>query len=385
MKKGSNKRRFLLVIALLVLALLGWWFLQSPKEDSGPETTEVSKQDIEHLVTAIGSLQPSNYVDVGAQVSGQLQKLHVDVGDEVKQGDLLAEIDADVQEARVAGSRAQLKRLQAQLREREAQLKLAELQWQREQRLAKDDATSEEAMQSAESAVQVNTAQIEALEAQIEEHKATLKADEATLGYSKIYAPMTGTVVSMEARRGQTLNANQQAPELMRIADLSTMTVKAEVSEADVNRLTTDMNVYFSPLGNANRKWHSELRQILPTPEEVNNVILYTALFDVENDTGELMTDMTAQVFFVLDEAKDVLAVPASALLEQDTEDTQVQVLNNKGEIETRDVKVGVNNRVVAEIKEGLEENDEVLVHPSLENANQAEKSSKGGMSRMRI
>src|SRR5690625_100197 len=153
--------------------------------------------------------------------------------------------------------------------------------------------------------------------------------------YSKIYAPMSGTVVDLEARRGQTLNANQQAPILMRIADLNTMTVWTEVSEADVNRLTVGMPVYFSPLGNAQKRWHSTLRQVLPTPEEVNNVILYTALFDVENSSGELMTDMTVLVFFVLSEAENVLSVPSSAVLISG-KDVRAQVLATCGEVQER-------------------------------------------------
>lgn len=362
MKIKLTKGTFALAVVVLGAVLAIWWW-QKPAKAAPPETIKVVAEDIEHVVTAIGSLQPRDYVDVGAQVSGQLQELHVEVGDEVEQGDLLAEIDADVQEARVAGSRAQLQALEAQLRERNAQRELAELQWQRQQRLAKDKATSDDALQSANAQLQTVRAQIDALKAQIEQHKASLKADEATLGYSKIYAPMSGTVVTLDARRGQTLNANQQAPILMRIADLNTMTVWTEVSEADVTRLKVGMPVYFSPLGNAEKRWHGTLRQVLPTPEEVNNVILYTALFDVENSGGELMTDMTAQVFFVLAEADNALTVPASAVMQQDKE-AQVQVLTSSGEVQLRSVKAGINNRVKIEILEGLEEGEQVLVHP---------------------
>src|SRR5699024_8501901 len=224
-------------------------------------------------------------------------------------------------------------------------------------------------------------AQIDALKAQIEEHKASLKADEATLGYSRIYAPMDGTVVSLEARRGQTLNANQQAPELMRIADLSVMTVWTEVSEADVSRLTLGMPVYFSPLGNNEARWHGTLRQILPTPEEVNNVILYTALFDVYNTSRELMTKMTAQVFFVLAEAQDVLSVPVSALMEDEQGNTIVQVQNKQGGIDQRVVERGIDNRVKVEIKSGLKEGELVVLNLGAA----SNKARVGGMARVRL
>lgn len=375
MKVKLTKGTLAFLLVVLVVALAIWW--QKPAKTEKPEVFIVVAEDIEHVVTAIGSLQPSNYVDVGAQVSGQLQELYVEVGDEVEQGALLAEIDADVQMARVAGSRAQLTAMEAQLRERNAQRELAELQWQRQQRLAKDFATSEEALQSAKAQVQIVRAQIDALKAQIEQHKASLQADEATLGYTKIYAPMSGTVVTLDARRGQTLNANQQAPILMRIADLNTMTVWTEVSEADVTRLKVGMPVYFSPLGNVEKRWYGTLRQVLPTPQEVNNVILYTALFDVDNTSGELMTEMTAQVFFVLGAAEGALTVPASALIKRG-EETQVQVLSENAEVHTRTVVTGINNRVKVEVLEGLEKGDNVLLHPQGQSGSKAMGQRRG-------
>ena len=144
--------------------------------------------------------------------------------------------------------------------------------------------------------------------------ESTLRGDEANLGYTKIYAPIAGTVVSQAAKQGQTLNANQQAPIVMRIADLSTMTVQAQVSEADVPKLRVGMDVYFTTLGGDNRRFYGKLRQIPPTPTVVNNVVLYDALFDVANPNQALMTQMTAQVFFVAASAKDAVLVPLAAL-----------------------------------------------------------------------
>jgi macrolide-specific efflux system membrane fusion protein len=140
-----------------------------------------------------------------------------------------------------------------------------------------------------------------------------LKADRATLSYSKIYAPMTGTVTAIPAKQGQTLNANQQAPTILTISDLSTMTVSAQVSEADVAKLRIGMDAYFTTLG-SNRRYSGKLRQILPTPTVTNNVVLYTALFDVANPNKQLMTQMTAQVFFVRAAAHDAVTVPVAAL-----------------------------------------------------------------------
>jgi membrane fusion protein, macrolide-specific efflux system len=274
----------------------------------------VERGDIESSVTALGNLQPRDYVDVGAQVSGQLKKLHVAIGDTVKQGALVAEIDAVVLSAKVESTKAQLAAQRAQLIDREAQVQLAEDKYQRQVQLKADDATSEEAFQSARQAFDSARAQVSVLKAQIQQTESTLKGDSATLGYSQIFAPLAGTVVSITAREGQTLNANQVAPIVLRIADLSTMTVWTQVSEADIPKLRLGMEAYFTTLGNPDRRWTGKLRQVLPTPELNNNVVLYTALFDVENPDGELKTQMSAQVFFVIDSVRDVISVPAAAL-----------------------------------------------------------------------
>ncbi|WP_288253282.1 efflux RND transporter periplasmic adaptor subunit [uncultured Hydrogenophaga sp.] len=312
------------LIALAGLALLGgggaaWWFKWGPgaKKESTYITATIQRGDIEDQVAATGSLQPRDYVDVGAQVSGQLRKLHVEVGTEVKEGDLLAEIDAETSQARVDASRAQLRSQQAQMAERELNLAKAERDLQRQKNLMAEEATTAEALQNAETAARTARAQINSLKAQMEQVQASMRVEEANLKYTKIYAPMSGTVVSITARQGQTLNTNQQAPTLLRIADLSVMTVQTQVSEADVSKLRQGMQVYFTTLGGQGRRYYGDLKKVEPTPTVTNNVVLYNALFEVPNSNRSLMTQMTAQVFFVVAEARDVLVVPMSALTMQ--------------------------------------------------------------------
>lgn len=363
---AAHRRRFSafwIMLLVLVLALAGWGiYAVSSGDKQELVTAVVTRGDIERTVSATGNIQPREFVDVGAQVSGQLNKLLVDVGDEVKKGQLLAEIEAAVQLARVDAARAQLEAQQAQLQVQQAQLKLAELQFQRQQNLRKAKATSEGEYQIAEASVASAKAQIKGLEAQIRQTSSSLKEDEATLSYTRIFAPMDGVVVSLNIREGTTLNANQTAPILMRIADLSTVTVQAQVSEADVSRLKIGMPVRFSPIGETRQKWSSSLRQILPTPEVLNNVVLYTALFDVENPNGRLMTDMTAQVFFIEAEARDALLVPVAALQRgADRRSASVKVLI-KGKPQLREVEVGLSDRIHAQIQQGLEEGEELVV-----------------------
>lgn len=277
-------------------------------------TAPVTRGDIETTVTAVGSVQPKNYVDVGAQVSGQIKTLKVDVGDKVKKGDLLAEVDAQVQAAKVEADKDNLTSLNAQLVDQQAQLVLKKAQYDRQVALDKENATSKDNLQSAKAAYDSQIASIDALKAQIKQSQSSLQADQVTLSYATIVAPMDGTVVSLSARLGQTLISIQQAPTILRIADLSVMQIQTQVSEADVAKLKVGMPAYFTTLGNPDRRYNSKIEAIWPTPETVNNVILYDVLSDVDNSDGSLMTQMTAQGFFITASAKNVLLVPAAAV-----------------------------------------------------------------------
>ena len=317
-RRRTGKRIALAGGIVAALAAAGWygWQHYHAKEDALARylIATVQQGDIEDLVTATGSLQPSDYVDVGAQVSGQLEKIYAEVGSVVKKGDLLAEIDSTVYSATVDARRAALKNLQATQQARESDLKLAEQQLQRQQNLARDSATSEDSLQQAQASVRSAQAQLASIKAQIEQAESTLRVDETSLKYAQILAPMDGVVVSISLKQGQTINASQSSPTLLRIADLSTMTVQTQVSEADVTRLRPGMPLYFTTLGSRNRRYQGELRKVEPTPTVNNNVVLYNALFDVKNQQRNLLPQMTAQVFFVAAEAHDTLVVPAGAV-----------------------------------------------------------------------
>lgn len=311
------------MLSLLIVGLAGggWygWKRWGPgaKTENAYILATIQRGDIEDQVSATGSLQPRNYVDVGAQVSGQLRKLLVEVGSEVREGDVLAEIDAETSIAKVDASRAQLRAQEAQLAERELTLAKAERDLQRQKNLMAEDATTAETLQNADTAVRTARVQIQSLKAQMDQLRASMRIEEANLKFTRIFAPMGGTVVSITARQGQALNVNQSAPTLLRVADLSMMTVQTQVSEADVSKLRVGMPVYFTTLGGQGRRWYGQLKRIEPTPTVTNNVVLYNALFEVPNNNRSLMTQMTAQVFFVVAEARDVLMVPMSALTVQ--------------------------------------------------------------------
>jgi macrolide-specific efflux system membrane fusion protein len=205
------------------------------------------------------------------------------------------------------------------------------------------------------------------------------------LGYTRIFAPMAGTVVAVDARVGQTLNAQQQTPLILRIAKLSPMTVWAEVSEADIGHVKPGMNAYFTTLAGGNRRWTSTVRQILPIPPKPLNetsqgsgspssssksgsgrVVLYTVLLDVDNADNALMAEMTTQVFFVASQVKDALTVPVAALLGSHGTDKQIaRVVAKNGAIEEREVRLGISDRLRVEVLDGLNEGDHVLIGPA--------------------
>lgn len=373
-----TRRAWLLTFALLPAVVFAAWQAVAPSRES-LITAPVTRGDIENSVTALGTLQPRRYVDVGAQASGQIRKIHVEAGDEVREGQLLVEIDPSTQKAKLDAGRFSIENLKAQLQEQRAQHDLAQQKFRRQQQLKAGGATREEDVQTAQAEVRATQARIDMFQAQIRQAQANLRSDEAELGYTRIFAPMSGTVVAVGAREGQTLNAQQQTPLILRIARLSPMTVWAEVSEADIGHVKPGMTAYFTTLAGGARRWSSTVRQILPVPPRPleasqggsltggrsgsERVVLYTVLLDVDNADRALMTEMTAQVFFVAAQARDVLTVPSAAL---QANARQVQVVADNGDVQPRTVRTGASDRLRTEILDGLSEGDRVLIGPAV-------------------
>ncbi|MFS2325193.1 efflux RND transporter periplasmic adaptor subunit [Brucella sp. H1_1004] len=371
-KKTATRKRNRLWIGLAVAAIAlgaGWYFL-SGKETGSQKSTylaeTVERGNIENSITAVGTLSALRSVNVGAQVSGQLKSVKVDIGDTVKQGDLLAEIDPSPFEKKMEIASAQLDNLKAQLVSKQAQLTLKKANAARQRSLLASRNASQSTIDQADAELAVADADVKALSAQIRQQEAQLSSAKVDLGYTTIYSPISGTVVDQTSKEGETLNAVQSAPTIVTVADLTVMTVEAQVSEADISKLKPGMPVYFTLLGQPEKRFTGKLRQIKPTPETDNNVVLYYALFDVPNPTGELMINMSAQVYFVLDKAENVLVVPTAALNTKNNKESKpevtVQVVDKNGGTTERAVEIGVRNRVQAEIKSGLEEGDKVVV-----------------------
>jgi macrolide-specific efflux system membrane fusion protein len=353
------------ILTAIAIGCLGYGLYRlNGDTDSKIQTVKVAKGDIENTVTATGIVSPKSYVDVGSQVSGQVMKLHVEVGDTVKMGDLLAEIDKTVLEAKVESSKAELAYQIAQLQDKEAKLTLSKLAYERQKELLASDATSKEAYESAEASFLSAEAGIVMIKAQIAQTESSLKENKANLEYTKIYAPMSGTVSSVSVKQGQTLNANQNTPTILQIADLSTVTIESDVSEADVTKLKKGMEVYFKTFGSSN-VWRTNLLKVEPTPKVNNNVVLYKAIFDVNNTSGDLMNSMTTQVFFVLSSAKNALIIPITAISKRDENSSRAVVMlkQKDGSFMPQRVEIGISNRVHVEILSGLSEGSEIAAN----------------------
>ncbi|MBL0656366.1 efflux RND transporter periplasmic adaptor subunit [Aeromonas caviae] len=375
--------RLFWLLPLCALALLLAWRPQAKAPASDYITASAESRDLEQLIMADGTLKARKQVSVGAQVSGQIKRLHVTLGQEVKQGDLLVEIDDLPQQNTLKDALAQRDNLQAQLDSKEATLRNARLAYQRQQQIVARGLGSTADHDSAKATLDETLADIRALNAQRVQAEIAVDTARVNLGYTRILAPLSGTVVAMPVEEGQTLNASQSTPTLLKIAQLDTMTVEARISEADVINVRVGMPVYFTILGNSQRRFEGSLRAIEPAPDTINDddtttssssdssAIYYHGLFEVPNQDGQLRISMTAQVYLVVARLKDALVIPAIAL-----QGDQVRVVDNGGKISLRRVKVGLNNKVDAQILSGLSTGERVIV--SEVNAGQSD--AAGGM-----
>ncbi|WP_379770641.1 efflux RND transporter periplasmic adaptor subunit [Massilia aerilata] len=333
------------------------------------DTVTVQRSDIQQTVEAAGKLQLRKWADTYAQIGGQVKEVSVAIGDTVQADQALLEISPAQQAAKVESNRAQMARLQAELADQRAQHDFAQLQFKRQTQLKAQNATREEAFESARMNASSASARLDAITAQIHELEATLKIDEEARQKTLVKAPIAGTVVSLAVRKGQMLGAAQTAAPLLRIADLSEMTVAARVAESDVTRLRPGMAASFTTPGYPGKRWSGKLRQVIPVPAddtgEQGKQAFYIVLFEVKNQDHELMSGMSAQVQFVVAQARDALLLPANCLGAPDESGQyKVNVLDAGQRVSSRKVKVGLQNSQQAQILSGLVAGDKVLVGP---------------------
>lgn len=368
-----KKHRWL--IGAAVVAIIAAVILLNPFAASKTQmvTATVTRGDLEQTVLATGVLEPAKLINVGAQASGQVKKLYVELGDTVKAGDPIADIDSRTQVNSVSNAQAALSNVTAQRSAASASLTEAQLNYDRQKRLYDAGAAAKADLDSAQAQLANARASLAAAGAQIKQANLSLNTAETNLGYTKIVAPMDGTIVAIVTEEGQTVNANQSAPTIVMLAQLDKMTVSAEISEADIPKVTEGQEVYFTTLGDTRTKHYATLRTVAPAPTSIESTtsssssssasaVYYNGLFDVDNADGKLKTGMTAQVNIVLASAKDAITIPASALERKGRDAYAVKVVKANGEVEQRAVKVGISTSVTAQITEGLKEGETIVV-----------------------
>ena len=375
-----------LLVALALAVLLVTRFTSNP--NANLVTAPVTIGDIEQTVLATGTLKPVKLVAVGAQASGRLVALNVKLGQKVRAGDLIAEIDSLTQQNTLRTNEASLRSVRAQRDEKVATLALAEANLARQQVTLAQKASSRADYDSAEATAKQTQAQIAQLDAQIVEAEVAIETARVNLGYTKITAPIDGTVLSIVTQQGQTVNAVQSAPTIVVLGQVETMTVRVEISEADVVRVRPGQNIYFTILGDPDRRYEATLNTIEPAPESIksdssfsssstttsssssstsssstSSAIYYNGVFDVANPDGRLMTYMTAEVHILLGEARKVLTIASSALGNANADGSyNVRVLDGAGALQKRAVRIGLNNKIRAEVQSGLHEGERVVI-----------------------
>ena len=379
---STSRKRIIGTIALL--AILGSGLAAKKFFFSKPTATfitaDVVKMDLEESVLASGTLKAFKTVAVGAQVNGQLKTLHVALGDKVKKGQLLAEIDPVLPQNTLKDAEAQVDNLQAQKRSKQALLKQYELAYQRQSQMSAKDAGSRADLESAQAQLESTRHDIFALDAQIRKSIIAVDTARANLGYTRIHAPIDGAVISIDTEEGQTVVSNQIATTILTLATLDTMTVKAKISEADVIRVKPGLTTYFTLLGDADKRYYSKLRAIEPGPvssgtsgsgtnsstsSSSGSAVYYYGLFEVPNSDNQLKVSMTTQVAIVLNQVKQALCIPVSALGDKQKDGrTTVKVLEG-GISQPRNIRTGISNNVQVQVLEGLREGEKVVVGDS--------------------
>ena len=367
------------LLALLAGAIILLTAIGLSQGFSAPEpviTEQVDRGDIEKVVLATGTLKPSMQVNVGAQVNGQLRKLYVRQGDKVEKGQLLAEIDPTLQESDLNNATAQLASAKAQKLASQAMLVRYRQELNRQQAMMRDGSGVRSDVEQAQAQYDAQRQQVEMNDAQIVQAEMVVKTANANLSYTRIVAPISGEVLGIVTNEGQTIVSSQTAPTILVLAVLDKMLVQTRISEADIQKIQPGQPLWFYVIANPEKRYTSQMGFVQPAPQEAleeqangnsaasqqANAVYYNGTFAVDNAQRELKTSMTAQVFVRVAEAKNVLRVPVSTLGRALSTDSYLITVLENGKPQQRKIRIGINDRQFAQVLEGLQLGDRVVM-----------------------
>jgi len=309
------------IVLIIILAVLGYGgYRYYSRRQSGPvqavsyRTSKVARGAIVQEITATGTVEPIKEVEVATQVTGKVTQLLADYNSHVSAGEKIATIDPDTYEASLASANARLKSSEAALERTKAHLVLAEKELLRQQKLAEKKMNSEAELDNAVATRDQLLADLKSNEASIEECKASLRQAKTNLDYCTIISPVTGIVISRSVDEGQTVVSSMNASPLYTIAtDLSRMQVEASVPEADIGQVKVGQTVNFT-VDAYKEKFTGKVVQIRLAATTVSNVVTYPVIVEAENPGTKLFPGMTANLSIIVQEANDIVLIPAAAL-----------------------------------------------------------------------
>ena len=373
-----------ILIILLILGVGGYFvydkFFKAKEEEVEFITKKAKKGSFSKKVDATGEIFATELIDVGAQVSGQIKKLYVKLGDQVKKGDMIASIDSSTQQNSIDNKEAQLAIYKAQLESAKVALNIAKTQFDRENALFSKNATSKQEFESAKNTYSANSAKIKELEAQIKQTNIELSTAKINLGYTKITAPRDGTVVSVQVEEGQTVNANQTTPTIVNIADLSHVKMKMQIAEGDITKIKVGTPVEYSILSEPTKKFQTTVSSIDPglttlsdgsygssssskssysSSSSSSSAVYYYAQSIVDNKDGILRIGMTTQNELLIANVEGAIIVPSIGI-KKDENGTFVYLLKDGKPVKTA-VKTGIKDNLDTQIISGINEGDEII------------------------
>lgn len=375
-----TKKWLFAALTALVIILVLWAYSASRSKPNPLMTAAVRQGDIENVIAATGKMDAIERVNVGAQVSGQVKKLYIKAGDNVRKGQLIAEIDDQPQRSDLRNAQAALSVAQADLQTRQATLVRQQAQFQRLQQMVKTNAVSRQDFDTAAEAWRIAQAELTAQQARVIQAQIEVDKKQLDLGYTRIMAPIDGTVVAIVTKQGQTVNAVQSAPTIAKLAQLGTMTIKVQISEADITNIQPGQQAWFTTFANPDKRYNATLRSIELAPESVmkddalmgnsesntvsstNAAVYYNALLDVPNPNNALRISMTAQVNLLRDQAKNALLVPVQATKKASDGRTYVDVADQNNQPEKRYITTGISDSVDIQVLSGLRLGEKVIL-----------------------
>lgn len=312
LKKLTKKR---VIISALIIACGFVVYNQIKSNQIHYETRQVEKCTITQVVEASGTINPVNIVSVGSTVSGLMKEIYVDYNTEVKKGQLLAQIDPATFQAAVDQNRAQINNAEANLAKLNAEMVYAQKTYNRYKNLYAKNFIARAELDQAESDYLSKRASIGAQKASIAQARANLNTSMTNLGYTKIIAPVDGTIIKRAIDVGQPVAASFQAPELFTIAqDLKKMQIEVNVSEADIGKVKVGQEVDYTLDGYPDSTFRGEVTQVRLDSTTTSNVVTYTVIVSVDNEDLKLKPGMSANVSIITSKSENVLCVPSVAL-----------------------------------------------------------------------